>query len=145
MRPIRVKCGFALLALLLLNAGCEREAAAPAAEYQPRWHFLAAGDPAAGARVFADLKCHTCHTVSGRAVGSTKNSGPELGSMVSGLSPDEIAAAIIAPSHSVSSKGGLWREEKPSKMGDYSQVMTVRQLMDVVAYLRAPRDDLNGE
>jgi cytochrome c2 len=141
---MRLWFGFAVLALFL-NAGCEREAAAPASEYQPRWHFLAAGDPAAGERAFADLKCDTCHTVSGREVGATKNSGPELGSLVAGLSPDEIAASIIAPAHSVSSKGGLWREEKPSKMGDYSKVMTIRQLMDIVAYLRAPRDDGHGE
>lgn len=138
MQSATVIRGLALL-LMLLNAGCEREVSQPAEEFQPRWHFLAAGDPEDGRRAFVDLKCHACHTVSGYQLDGVTNAAPELGSMVAGLSADDIAVSIIAPSHAASSKRGLWRNETPVQMGDYSREMTVRQLMDIVSYLRAPR------
>jgi mono/diheme cytochrome c family protein len=88
-----------------------------------------------------DLRCNTCHTVSGRNLGGTNYLGPELGNMVAGQSAHEIATSIVSPSHSLSSKGGLWRKKSNAKMDDYSSVMTVRQLVDVIAYLRSARGD----
>lgn len=141
MRPVRsatVIPGLALL-FLFLGAGCEKEVSPPAEQFQPRWHFLAAGDPVDGRKAFIDLKCTTCHSVSGNQLNGPSNSAPELGSMVAGLSADEIAVSIIAPSHAASSQGGLWRDDPHVDMGDYSRVMTVRQLMDIVSYLRSSR------
>jgi cytochrome c2 len=137
-----------VLGLTLLTAflyGCETEEAEPAEEFKPRWHFLAAGDPEAGKQAFHDLKCTTCHWVSGSVANGPDNGGPELGSMVASASADEIAVSIIAPSHAVSSKGGLWLEETPQEMVDYSRMMTVRQLMDVIAYLRDSRRETHEE
>lgn len=46
-----LKLGFALSALFLIF-GCEQETPAPAEQFQPRSHFLADGDPAAGEQAF---------------------------------------------------------------------------------------------
>jgi cytochrome c2 len=139
MRSTTISFGSAIC-LLILIAGCDTEVTVPPEQFQPRWHFLAAGDPIVGRQVFTDLKCNTCHRVSGNELNGATIMAPELGSMVAGQSADAIASSIIAPSHSVSAKGGLWRYEKPAEMPDYSKVMTVRQLMDLVAYMRAPRN-----
>jgi cytochrome c2 len=143
MRRNVLALGFALLAAL--SYGCETEDVEPAEEFKPRWHFLAAGDPVAGRQAFSDLKCNTCHWVSGSEANGPENGGPELGSLVASASADEVAVSIIAPSHAISSEPGLWLEKTPPEMTDYSRTMTVRQLMDVIAYLRHPRRGTHEE
>jgi hypothetical protein len=70
--------------------------------------------------------------------------GPDLDATLQRQDASELAAAIIAPSHafSVRTSAALkerLRREGVSPMGDFSRAMTVRQLADVLAYLKSPR------
>ena len=49
---------------------------------------------------------------------------------------DKSLTAIIVPSHNIPADLQAATEDDLSPMGDYTEVMTVRQLADVVAYLR---------
>ena len=122
--------------LFFIVAGCQEKAPVPQVVFQPKFNFVATGDPAAGRQAFSDLKCGTCHRVIGdRSFQNPILEGPDLGSAQSDLSANEIADSIVAPSHVVS---GNSKENKTiSPMGDYSHVMTVRQLTDLVAFVRA--------
>jgi mono/diheme cytochrome c family protein len=104
---------------------------------------LPKGDARAGRQAFLDLKCTACHKVAdetGFPEPFSDNLGPELDLRRPFRSPSEVATAIVAPSHSISSgtspevKARLEGELSP--MGDFSQAMTVRQLADMVEYLR---------
>lgn len=103
--------------------------------------FIPAGDPQAGRQAFIDLKCIACHEVDGDEAlpkPFSANPGPTLGLFPSFQTPGELADAIIFPSHSIGQNTypeGKSRE--PSPMGDFTQSMTVRQLIDLLAYIRS--------
>lgn len=108
---------------------------------------LPRGDAQAGREAFQHLKCHVCHRVSGErefAVPVADFRGPDLSALLQLQETSELAAAIIAPSHSLSirtseaAKAQLSRQGL-SPMGDFSRAMTVRQLADLLAYLRTVR------
>lgn len=107
---------------------------------------LPAGNAAAGREAFGSLKCHACHRVVGEDRFSEPTSaarGPDLGASVRVQSVSDVAAAIIAPSHSMSVRTSetvkeRLRHEDASPMGDFSSRITVRQLADLLAYLRSP-------
>jgi len=107
--------------------------------YLPRPSYLAMGDPVAGRRAYLALKCNTCHSVAGEPIGARlpRLPGPGLGKSVALESPQQIADSIAAPGHAISEKTGPWHRSASSNMGNYTNVMTVRQLMDLVAYLRS--------
>ena len=129
-----------LILLLLITSGQVSQPRAQAAQpYLPRPSYLANGDPSAGRRAYLALKCNTCHTVAGEAIGSgpPRLPGPQLGKSLALESPQEIADSIAAPGHRISQEVGPWRRSAGSDMGDYTNIMTVRQLMDLVAYLRS--------
>ena len=96
---------------------------------------LVDGDPVAGRRAFIDLKCIDCHTVaedphlpkSGRA-----DSGPILARQ------DRYKAIELADIIR-NTNTGKNEDYLGQVMRDYTQKMTVRQLVDVVAYLRNPK------
>ena len=103
-----------------------------------------AGDIAAGRQVFLDLKCTACHRVPAEpsfpAPVST-NPGPAMGQRLASRDLAYLATAIISPSHELS-RGTSFEvrahiEGALSPMGDFSRVMTVRQLIDLYAYLRS--------
>ena len=122
--------------LVLIVAGCQEKVTEPQPAFQPKFNFVTTGDPVAGRQAFSDLKCGTCHRAVGDALFQHPIlEGPELGSVQSALSANEIADSIVAPSHVVSTNP---KEDKSiSPMGDYSNVMTVRQLTDLVAFVKA--------
>ena len=104
---------------------------------------LPRGDAQAGRQVFLDLKCTACHRIVGETtfpepVGGTQ--GPDLDHTL-GLRPtSDLAAAITVPSHSMSLKTSDEVKKRLenvllSPMGDFSRTMTVRQLVDLLAYL----------
>jgi mono/diheme cytochrome c family protein len=116
-------------------------------DYPPRPHFITTGDAAAGRHTFVSLQCNTCHTIAGKNTSSinTPDAGPRLGSMQARQSADDIAMSIVNPSHGISRKAGPWRENSVSRMRDYGNEMTVRQLLDVVAYIRSLNDSGAGD
>ena len=107
--------------------------------HPPKPNYLAGGDAAAGRRAYLSLKCNTCHTVAGEPVGAKppRLAGPQLGKLQAMQSPEQLADSIAAPSHVISEKPGPWTGPAGSTMGDYTHVMTVRQLMDLIAYIRS--------
>lgn len=105
---------------------------------------LPAGDVAAGRQAFLDLSCTACHAVASepdfpRPVSA--NPGPPIGPGTARSDPSYLAAAIMTPSHAISPnispevRANI--EGVLSPMGDYSYAMTVRQMVDLHAYLRS--------
>jgi hypothetical protein len=98
------------------------------------------GHADAGRAAFVGLGCTSCHAVawaSDLPAPVVDVGAPVLGKSVAGTSPGMIATAIIAPSHYVPKAIRTASGEDVSPMGDYSDAMTVRQLVDVVAYLKS--------
>jgi len=100
------------------------------------------GDAARGQAAFVDLKCNACHRVQGLDLPAPIADPPvpvPLGGSVDYQPTDgKFVTSIINPSHKV----GRYPEElvksgDESRMADYSDVMTVRQLVDLVAFLHS--------
>lgn len=114
--------------------------------YQVVTVTLPAGNAKAGRQAFQDLKCYLCHQKAGDArfpapVGTAR--GPDLDDTLRRQSASEVAAAIVAPSHSMSVRTAkelrpTLARESLSPMGDFSATLTVRQLADLLAYLGSP-------
>lgn len=127
--------------VLLCAAGAAVAAPAPEADSGSEIEItltLPAGDPAAGRTAFRELSCTTCHAVAGEAdfrAPVAHHAGPELAAAVAGQSPGRIASSIVAPSHEVGPEAREMMEGELSPMGDFADAMTVRQLIDLVAYL----------
>lgn len=118
------------LAALVLAACASEEAADDPGEF-----FLPIGDAAAGRETFVELRCHYCHLVPGDddmpgLVGEAR--GPDIGSRQATRSRDWVAMSIVAPGHEMPP---LMRSPQ-SPMGDYKNLMTIRQLMDLVAFVQ---------
>lgn len=143
-----------VLSLVLAGAaGCAQEPgreqrAALSADntsgYESVMLVLPAGNARAGRQAFLDLKCTTCHRITfetGFPAPFSDNLGPDLDARPPHRGPSDLATAIVAPSHAVSTNVSpelrTRLEGTLSPMGDFSQAMTVRQLSDIVAYLRS--------
>jgi len=106
--------------------------------------ILPMGQSRAGRQAFVDLKCTTCHRVpqdQELPTAVSRSQGPDLDHTLRLRPTSELAAAIILPSHSMSLKTSDEVKERLggalSPMGDFSGVMTVRQLADLLAYLQS--------
>lgn len=108
-----------LAALLVAVAGC----------MGAQQLSLPAGDAAAGKGSVQTMQCYACHEIAGSDFPAphAQLRGVALGATQANWSRDSLAAAILAPAHA--------RPE--GQMGDYSEAMTVRQLIDIVAYLQS--------
>lgn len=108
---------------------------------------LPKGDAKAGKQAFLDLKCDACHRVAGEKVlplPLAEMRGPDLDATLRSRDASEVAAAIIVPSHSSSVRSSpsvkeALARQMNSPMADFSGVLTVRQLSDLLAYLRSVR------
>jgi len=100
-----------------------------------------AGNPEAGRLVFRTRKCFVCHQVAGPEGQGLKTrtsiSAPLLDSRIAQKDPGEVITGIIAPSHKVSESIAKESGGKLSPMGDFTSTMTVRELIDLVAFLRS--------
>lgn len=127
----------AALGLAMIVAGCS---------YSPIFGFpIEEGDIAAGRQAFIDHHCHQCHTIAGETLPALAGAPPPLlelgGPTTSVKSYAELVTSIINPNHAISER---YREqlrlnaEVPlnSPMPTPSiDTMTVRQLIDIVAFL----------
>lgn len=117
----------------------------PAQDYETLLVTLPKGDQQAGRRAFVDLKCFLCHRVDGDArfpAPLPESQGPELNRSLRARPVAELTSAIVVPSHSMSVKTSPAIKKRletsmQSPMADFSTAMTVRQLADLVAYLRS--------
>lgn len=101
------------------------------------------GDPVRGRQVFVEMKCHTCHRVAGvdlPAPVADPPVGVTLGGVVASPPTDgTLVTAIIDPSHE---RLAAYPPERVasgrlSRMGDFSEAMRVRDLIDLVAFLQS--------
>ena len=111
----------------------------------PGWTFtLPEGDPAVGRQLFVEAECYKCHEVKGEALPGVapdeKGIGPELSQMAGMHSVEFFAESIINPNavidHDAQERGYL-TEDGRSRMPDYSDIFTVRQVADLAAYLNS--------
>jgi len=125
----------ALLAIAAMSA-CKKET--PPQEQVVVWPE---GDAARGRQTFVDLGCSSCHEVSGSDLPKPSADPPVPIVLAGARSRDRTTAqlitAIINPSHEIapSVREDLVKSGSKSRMGDYSHVMTVGQLVDVVEFL----------
>lgn len=124
-----------LLAILVL-AGCQRGPTSAAGFRLPD------GDPEAGRATFVELQCYDCHTVTNETFPPTSN--PDgLNVVLGGESTyvttyGELVTSIINPSHKLASgyEPETISADGESKMRVYNDVMTVKQLTDLVVFLQ---------
>jgi len=99
------------------------------------------GNAEAGRLVFRMYKCFACHEVAGpEGQGMkirTSVSAPLLDSRLGKKEPGEVITSIVAPSHKVPESIAKESGGKLSPMGDFTHALTVRQLVDLVAFLRS--------
>jgi L-cysteine S-thiosulfotransferase len=103
------------------------------------------GDPERGKTAFVELKCYTCHTVSGMDLAVRGKEYAYLRSVVLGgetrrvKTYGELVTCIINPSHSLA-KGyprELITKNGQSAMANFNDTLTVQQLIDLVAFLQS--------
>ena len=124
-----------VVTLMLAVAACADGKKSPAGLHFPD------GDPTAGQQAFLDLRCHSCHWVRDLDL-PPPVADPTVpvilgGKVTAELTDGALITAIVDPSHAISPR---YRQEQVglgglSRMGDYSDAMTVRQLVDLVAFL----------
>ena len=102
------------------------------------WRFtMPKGDPAKGKAVFQKFECYYCHEVRGEGFPSPTESAPEL-SQMGPMHPVEFFAESILNPNAIVPK--LYREaDGKSPMTDFTEKMTVRELIDVSAYVASLR------
>jgi mono/diheme cytochrome c family protein len=106
------------------------------------WKFLIPpGDAAEGRKVFVAMECFACHQVKGESFPSSSKtpraSGPELSGMGSHHPAEYFAESIVNPNRVIVQAPGYTAPDGLSKMPSYADSMTLKQLVDVVAYLKS--------
>ncbi len=101
------------------------------------------GDPDKGREVFLDKHCGSCHAIAGQEA-LREGVEPEMTVMIGGMQTKvdtygQLVTSVINPSHKIA---GSYRSEEfvedgVSKMRNYNDVMTVSELIDLVAFLQA--------
>lgn len=105
---------------------------------------LPAGDVERGKSAFRDLHCYTCHSVSGHDFPWPTVRPPVLvvlGTEHHAPSRRNLINSIINPSHKIypGIDLNLVQTNNVSRMSNFAEVMTIRQLSDLVAFLESLR------
>jgi Cu/Ag efflux protein CusF len=103
--------------------------------HHPRgWRFtMPKGDPTKGRAVFEKFECYECHEVRGEKFPYPTDSAPEL-SQMGPLHPVEyFAESVIHPDAVIPRR--FRNSQGKSPMTDFTEKMTVRELIDVSAYI----------
>ena len=124
----------ALLPCLTALAACSPES--------PFGFHLPDGDPAAGRQAFVDLGCNACHEVAGVPIEYLEGiAHVQLGGETTHLRTyGELVTSIINPSHKIAPRhreaGAVLEGESVMTYLYLNQIMTVQQLVDLVAFLQ---------
>ncbi len=109
-----------------------------------RGFTLPEGEAERGKAVFSELACSSCHSVSGHEDLRPEGFEPEMTVALGGETPriatyGELVTSVINPSHRLARRYSMEAvsEDGVSKMRNYNDVMTVDQLIDLVAFLQA--------
>lgn len=110
-----------------------------------QFHLPPGGDAEAGKGAFVELGCARCHEVVGHPDLPKPSVEPPIHVPLGAPSPSRptdarLVTAIIHPDHQVTE---TWRKEVHgaggSRMMAINDLMSVRQLLDLVAFLRAAK------
>ena len=109
------------------------------------WRFtLPEGDPSLGEAVFVKERCGVCHNVAGRDLaaggGQQKGAGPDLTEEQAALSAEYLAERLITPERFLPHglfRGTYSRSDGSSRMPNFNEEMTVKELIDLVAFLKS--------
>ena len=125
-----------VVALGLLASGCQRNLKSTRSFHLPE------GDAKAGQAAFVSLNCVSCHTVDGVDL-PKPNAAPEkrlaLGGKVVRLRTyGDLLTSIIHPDYSLSEAvpASVRKKMGQSPMPGVNDVMTVQQLVDLVAFIQ---------
>jgi mono/diheme cytochrome c family protein len=124
-----------ILLLVLALPGCMGRRA-------PSGFRLPPGDAEAGRAAFVALECHSCHTVAGVPDLPAPRLTPPIalgGKVPLPRTDGDLTTDIILPSSHFARgyPAEHVQEGARSKMPDYTERMSVRQLADLVAFLQA--------
>lgn len=132
-----------VFSLLVLSVSCRDAKVEQQQTPRPQPATLPAGDPVAGKQAFVEMRCWSCHEVYGGDMPQPV-AEPRMPVYIGGnvrSEPDDLylLRAIAAPSHELAKGWGTEGVQSGtlSRMGDYSRVMTVRQLLDVIAFIKS--------
>jgi mono/diheme cytochrome c family protein len=134
---IRTLVSLLATAAVLLALGC-----APSPD-SPRGFVLPAGDVDAGGQAFVDLQCYACHRINGVDLPQFMGSAPVAvvlgGERTRVRTYGELVTSIVNPSHRLVAG---FPAEQVSRDGEslmpvLNGVMTVQQLIDIVALLQS--------
>lgn len=122
-------------------AGCSRDN--PTSSYG---FTLPKGNAEEGEQIFVSYTCHECHTVSGTKLPELDFRAEKqvaIGGRVGRIQTyGELVTSIINPSHKLATgyrKDDI-AEEGHSKMTNYNEIMTVSDLVHLVAFLQSKYD-----
>lgn len=105
---------------------------------------LPEGDAKLGQQAFVHFRCYDCHSVPG--VDLPPSEQPDqvvvrLGGQVAKTKTyGELVTSIVNPSHRLAAgyaESLVTTDEGQSRMTNYNEVMTVKQLIDLVAFLQS--------
>jgi sulfur-oxidizing protein SoxX len=128
--------GLVVAGLLVVVVGCESD------PKSARGFRLPDGDAERGKAAFVELQCNSCHTVDGMNLPrpETPPMSVTLGGEVRKVRTyGELVTSIINPSHTFAEgyPPEYVEDEGKSRMEDYNQIMTVSQMVDLVAFLQS--------
>jgi len=111
------------------------------------WRFtMPAGDAVAGEKSFEKMKCYSCHEVSGRHFGKMSDNPGDLGPKLvraHARLPREYLAESILNTDEFLAHGNYQMsyraEDGTSRMAHYHEVMTLKELVDIVEFVRTIR------
>jgi len=134
---IRTLVSLLATAAVLLALGC-----APSPD-SPRGFVLPAGDVESGRQAFIDLQCYACHRINGVDLPQFMGSAPVAvvlgGERTRVRTYGELVTSIVNPSHRlvVGFPAEQVSRDGESLMPVLNGVMTVQQLIDIVALLQS--------
>jgi sulfur-oxidizing protein SoxX len=108
----------------------------------PQGFSLPKGDQVAGEQAFKDYNCSACHSIDGiddTAITSELAKRVKIGHTSAKITTyAQLVTSIINPSHRVAKKTGIVTadENGESLMRNYNDIMTVTDLINIVAYLQ---------
>ncbi|MEM8863914.1 MAG: cytochrome C [Planctomycetota bacterium] len=103
---------------------------------------LPAGNATAGQEVFMKMRCYDCHDIPGVDLPLSEESDQVqvvLGGKVAKVKTyNDLVTSIINPSHRLSESytTALVSRDGESNMTNYNDVMTISELIDLVAFLQ---------
>jgi sulfur-oxidizing protein SoxX len=135
MEHYRVLIG--IIVVLVIGAGCSPS------KTSARGFRLPDGDPKTGEIVYVDLGCNQCHSIPQLEIlNDALGDSIEValgGERTRVLTYGELVTSIINPSHRIARGyplGDVTRGDGMSRMRNYNEIMSVQELVDLVAFLQ---------